>query len=57
VKAMEGVKFASPRGPFEFDPETHNVINPMYLREVQLVEGKPGNVVIETLGTVKDPTA
>jgi branched-chain amino acid transport system substrate-binding protein len=57
VKAMEGVKFASPRGPFEFDPETHNVINPMYLREVQLVEGKPGNMVIETLGTVKDPTA
>jgi branched-chain amino acid transport system substrate-binding protein len=57
VKAMEGVKFSSPRGAFEFDPATHNVINPIYLREVRLVDGKPGNVVTATLGTIKDPGA
>ncbi len=53
-KAMAGVKFASPRGPFEFDPETRNVINTIYLREVRAIDGKPGNVVTGTLGVIKD---
>ncbi len=57
VKIIEGIKFASPRGPFEFDPATHNVINTIYLREVKLVDGKPGNVVTTTLGVYKDPGA
>jgi branched-chain amino acid transport system substrate-binding protein len=53
--AIRGVKFASPRGPFEFDPETQNVVHNIYAREVRDVNGKPGNVVVETFSRVRDP--
>ncbi|MCL5266150.1 MAG: ABC transporter substrate-binding protein [Chloroflexi bacterium] len=55
IKALESVKFASPRGPFEFDPVTHNVIQNIYVREVKEVGGKLANVVIDTIKAVKDP--
>ncbi len=55
AKAMETVKFASPRGPFEIDPETHNVIQNVYVREVKEVNGKLVNVVLDTIKGVKDP--
>jgi branched-chain amino acid transport system substrate-binding protein len=54
VKVLEGVKFASPRGPFSFDPVTHHVINNVYVRKVELVEGKPRNVVIHNFGPIVD---
>jgi branched-chain amino acid transport system substrate-binding protein len=54
VEAILGVKFASPRGPFEFDPESHNVIQNIYAREVREVDGKLTNVVLETFPLVKD---
>jgi branched-chain amino acid transport system substrate-binding protein len=38
------------------DPETRDVINPEYLREVRKVAGKLANVELETLSTgLKDP--
>ena len=46
----------SPRGPIAIDPETRDIIQPEYLREVKRVGGQLANVEIETLGTaVKDP--
>ena len=46
----------SPRGPVSIDPETRDVINPEYLREVRKVGGKLANVEIETITTaIKDP--
>jgi branched-chain amino acid transport system substrate-binding protein len=57
VEAIAGVRFASPRGPFEFDPVTHNPIHNIYAREVREVGGKLTNVVIETFPNVKDPGA
>ena len=46
----------SPRGPISIDPETRDIIQPEYLREVRKVGGQFANVEIETLGTaVKDP--
>jgi branched-chain amino acid transport system substrate-binding protein len=46
----------SPRGMVSIDPETRDVINPEYLREVRRVGGKLANVEIETLSTgLKDP--
>jgi branched-chain amino acid transport system substrate-binding protein len=50
-------KFAnSPRGPISIDPETRDIIQPEYLREVRRVGGQLANVELETLGTaVKDP--
>ncbi|MGH8733118.1 MAG: hypothetical protein ACREVB_05500, partial [Burkholderiales bacterium] len=50
-------KFAnSPRGPISIDPETRDIIQNEYLREVRKVGGQLMNVELETLGTaVKDP--
>ena len=50
-------KFAnSPRGPISIDPETRDVVQNEYLREVRKVGGKLANVEIETFATaVKDP--
>ena len=46
----------SPRGPIAIDPETRDIIQPEYLREVKRVGGQLVNVELETLGTaVKDP--
>ncbi len=46
----------SPRGPISIDPETRDIIQPEYLREVRRVGGQLANVDLETVGTaVKDP--
>ena len=59
-RAMEiakGWKFpGSPRGPISIDPETRDIIQPEYLREVRKVGGQLANVELDTLGAaVKDP--
>ncbi len=46
----------SPRGPISIDPETRDIVQNEYLREVRRVGGNVVNVEIETVGTaVKDP--
>ena len=46
----------SPRGPIAIDPETRDIIQNEYLREVRKVGGQLANVEIETLATqIKDP--
>lgn len=53
VETITAIKFASPRGPFEFDPESHNPIQNIYAREVREVGGKLTNVVTDTFPLVK----
>ncbi len=55
IDAIEAVEFPSPRGTFKFDPATHNVINNVYIRDVQDVGGELHNVVIDDLGEFADP--
>jgi branched-chain amino acid transport system substrate-binding protein len=46
----------SPRGPISIDPETRDIVQNEYLREVRKVGGELANVEIETVATaVKDP--
>ena len=46
----------SPRGPIQIDPETRDIIQNEYLREVRKVGGQLANVELETLATqYKDP--
>jgi branched-chain amino acid transport system substrate-binding protein len=46
----------SPRGPIAIDPETRDVVQNEYLREVRKIGGQLANVEIETLATaLKDP--
>jgi branched-chain amino acid transport system substrate-binding protein len=46
----------SPRGPIAIDPETRDIVQNEYLREVRKVGGNLANVELETIATaVKDP--
>jgi len=55
IDAMTAVKFVSPRGPISFDPETRNVIQGVYVRQVREVGKAIHNVVFVNLGVFKDP--
>ena len=53
--AIRAVHFDAPRGPFRFDPETQNVIQNIYIREVVRGDGRLENKVIATIPDVRDP--
>lgn len=55
VEAAKGMSWESPRGPMSIDPETRDVIQTVYIREVQEVDGKLQNVIIDEIPDVKDP--
>lgn len=55
ISALESVKFNSPRGKFEFDPLTHNVVQDIYVREVVATDSGDHNKVIADLGRIRDP--
>jgi branched-chain amino acid transport system substrate-binding protein len=45
----------SPRGPISIDPETRDIIQNIYIRRAEKVDGKIANVEIATIPNVKDP--
>jgi branched-chain amino acid transport system substrate-binding protein len=46
----------SPRGPIEIDPQTRDIVQNEYLREVRKVKGELANVELEVIGKmIKDP--
>jgi branched-chain amino acid transport system substrate-binding protein len=55
IAAMKGIAFESPRGPISIDPDTRDIVQNVYVRKVEKVDGKLVNVVIDTLPNVKDP--
>ena len=55
IAALEGVKFKSPRGDFEFDKTTHNPIQDMYIREVKVQNGAAVNTIVDKIARVTDP--
>jgi len=55
IAALENVKFKSPRGDFEFDKDTHNVIHDIYIREVKVQGGNVVNTIIDKVARVIDP--
>lgn len=56
VSAMEGMKWESPRGPVEIDPKTRDLIQNVYLRKVEFVNGHYENVEFRTYHMVKNPS-
>jgi branched-chain amino acid transport system substrate-binding protein len=57
VAAMKGMAWESPRGPVSIDPATRDVIQDVYIRKVERVDGKLFNVEFATIAHVKDPGA
>ena len=55
VEAAKGMAWDSPRGPMSIDPETRDVVQTVYIREVQEVDGTLQNVIIHEIPDVKDP--
>jgi branched-chain amino acid transport system substrate-binding protein len=45
----------SPRGPISIDPDTRDIVQNEYIREVRKVGGVTANVELETITAVKDP--
>ncbi len=45
----------SPRGPIEIDPNTRDIVQNIYIRRVEKVDGKLADVEIQTIPMVKDP--
>ena len=50
------MKWESPRGPISIDPATRDIVQNVYIRRVEKVDGKLVNVVFDTVKNVKDPT-
>ncbi len=55
IDAVKGTAWESPRGPVSIDPETRDIINTVYIRRVEKVNGKVLNVEIAQFDNVKDP--
>ena len=55
ITAAKGLKWDSPRGPMSIDPETRDVVQTIYIRKVEKVNGEPQNVTIDKVENVKDP--
>jgi len=55
ISAMKGMSWESPRGPISIDPETRDIVQNIYIRKVEKVNGELYNVEFETFNAVKDP--
>jgi branched-chain amino acid transport system substrate-binding protein len=55
IAAMKGMAWESPRGPISIDPETRDIVQNVYIRKVEKVDGELYNVEFETFKAVKDP--
>jgi len=55
IAAMKAMAWESPRGPISIDPETRDIVQNIYIREVQKRDGELYNVEIFTAEAVKDP--
>ena len=55
VAAAKGMAWESPRGPMSIDPETRDVIETVYIRRVEEVNGQLVNVEFDKIENVKDP--
>jgi len=55
VAAMKGMAWESPRGPISIDPQTRDIIQNIYIRKVEKVDGELYNVELQTFDAVKDP--
>jgi branched-chain amino acid transport system substrate-binding protein len=55
VEAMKGMAWTSPRGPMSIDPATRDVVQNVYIRRCELVDGKLFNVEFDKVENFKDP--
>jgi branched-chain amino acid transport system substrate-binding protein len=55
IESVKGMKWESPRGLVSIDPDTRDIINTVYIRRVEKVNGQVRNVEFAKFENVKDP--
>ncbi|HLS52053.1 MAG TPA: ABC transporter substrate-binding protein [Burkholderiaceae bacterium] len=55
VEAMKGMSWESPRGPISIDPETRDIIQNVYIRRSEMIDGEIYNVEFDKIEQFKDP--
>ena len=55
IEAMKGMAWTSPRGPISIDPDTRDIVQNVYIRKAEKVNGQIYNVEFATVPNVKDP--
>jgi branched-chain amino acid transport system substrate-binding protein len=55
IAAMKGAHWMSPRGPVSIDPQTRDIVQNIYVRKVEKVDGQLYNVEFDKSEAVKDP--
>ncbi len=55
LEAMKGMRWMSPRGPLSIDPVTRDAVQTVYIRKVEMVNGKPWSVEFDKVENIKDP--
>ncbi len=55
LAAMKGMAWESPRGPISIDPDTREIVQNVYIRKVEKVDGQLYSVEFATYESVKDP--
>nr|WP_269498470.1 ABC transporter substrate-binding protein [Castellaniella sp. S9] len=55
MAAVKGMSWMSPRGPVSIDPATRDIVQNVYIRKVERVDGVLQNVEFHTFEAVKDP--
>jgi branched-chain amino acid transport system substrate-binding protein len=55
LAALKGMKLTSPRGPIMIDPQTRDIVQTVYIRKVEKVNGQLYNVEFDKFDDVKDP--
>ena len=55
LAALKGMKLMSPRGPIMIDPDTRDIVQTVYIRRVEKIDGILYNVEFDKYPDVKDP--
>jgi branched-chain amino acid transport system substrate-binding protein len=55
IAAAKGLTIRSPRGSITIDAATRDVVQDVYVRKVQKIDGKYYNVEFDKFAQVKDP--
>jgi len=55
IDSMKGKEIKSPRGPIMIDPVERDIVQNLYIRRIDKIDGKLINVDIATFPMVKDP--
>ena len=55
IEAAKGLKWISPRGPVSIDPITRDIVQNIYIRKTEKINGKLQNVEFDHVADFKDP--